>query len=160
MKTNDEIKNFRQECNKRMEELKLDNNLKMNIQEVLQMDTENINLLQQNESNDSISTIKTSRIKKTLNKDYNIDTARTMTSCISMNSLTNEIEKYDKINNLKNKLRSKDKNQVNNSLNISIDADTYEELRKGLKGENELNTSVSNSEKIKALKEKISNKNK
>lgn len=89
------------------------------------MDNNNkINADFQNDSNDSISTIKSSRIKKSLVKDYNIETARTITSCMSMNSLTNEIEKYDKINNLKNKLRSKDKQQNNTSLNVSMDVDT------------------------------------
>lgn len=65
----------------------------------------------------------TSRIKSNLSMvNDSAETARTLNS---NNSLTSEIEKYDKINNLKNKLRKKDLNTVvNEDVNMSLDFET------------------------------------
>jgi len=92
----EKIKNFRQECNKRMEELSFNNDLKLMVQEILYM--ENI----PDKSDKLIPTLSrtesyliTSRAKSNISTiSDSIDTARTFNiNNNSNNSLTNEMEK-------------------------------------------------------------------
>jgi len=85
----EQVKNFRQECNKRMEELSFNNELKMVVQEILYM--ENIRDKTLPTLTRSDSSLLTSRAKCNMSViNDSIDTARTITS---NNSLSTEMDK-------------------------------------------------------------------
>lgn len=94
----EKIKNFRQECNKRMEELSFNNDLKLMVQEILYMENvpDKTNLLIPTLSRTD-SSLMTSRAKANISIiSDSIDTARTLTAnnnSNGSNSLTNEMEK-------------------------------------------------------------------